>query len=79
MKSPQMLHSDYKDHVTIMTCIRADGRAIVPTFIYKGITLEAPKRLAAGLPPRDWVSANRFAVGRRGILHSPFSRQNALT
>ncbi len=36
MKHPEVLQSDWKEHVSIMTAIRADGKAMVPMFIFLG-------------------------------------------
>jgi hypothetical protein len=36
VKQPEVLQSDWKEHVSIMTAIRADGKAFAPMFIFKG-------------------------------------------
>lgn len=36
LKQPEVLQSDWKEHVSVMTAIRADGLALVPMFIFLG-------------------------------------------
>ncbi len=36
MKQPDILQSDWKEHVSVMTAIRADGLPMVPMFIFLG-------------------------------------------
>lgn len=41
--TPQSICTDYRQHVSIVTCIGADGTTVPPMFIFKGAMNSLPR------------------------------------